>query len=101
MEGVPTPHVFIEESSMITFEREQTEEEKKKRKARYKAMSEEELRAQVDRFTRDIKEGGMIYWVSHLKTNSLCCAIMELYSRGIRVDPVITSIQKNNIDNQF
>ena len=79
---------------MLTFKRKQTQEEKDKRAARYAAMSEESLRAQIDRFSEELKEKRMGIWECHLKTNSLRYAMMELNRRGLSVAPVIIAIQK-------
>ncbi len=83
---------------MLTFKREQTQEEKDKRDARYKAMSEESLRNAVDRFTRELKEKSMDEFEAHLKTNSLRYAMMELHRRGLFVEPVIISTQKKETE---
>lgn len=83
---------------MLTFNREQTQDEKDRREARYKAMTEEELRSQVSWFTRELKIKRMKEFEQHLKTNSLRYAMMELHKRGLFVEPVILSTQKKKPD---
>ena len=79
---------------MLTFTRATTDEDRRKRKVRYEAMSEESLRHAVDRFTRELQEKEMHDMERHLKTNTLRYSMMELNRRGLFVEPVILSTQK-------
>lgn len=67
-----------------------------KREERYSSMKEEELRANVKRFSEELKVP-LGLEETELKLNSLKYAMAELFRRGLPVAPVIIPVQGKEV----
>lgn len=75
--------------------RKETKKERRDRLARYHSMSEGDLREQVARFSKELKDKPMSLRETGFKLNSLRHAMMELNRRGLPIDPIVTAVQKS------
>lgn len=70
--------------------------QEERREERYRGMSEEKLRADIDRFAKEVQEQDLDLREVQAKTNSIRYALLELLRRDLPVEPVVVSTQQVN-----
>ena len=70
------------------------EMQNERREARYRDMTDSDLRIQITIFSDELKDKRLPLREVQFKTNSIRKALMELSRRGLKVEPIIIARQK-------